>query len=73
MKPIMMLTQFIKNSSNQEEKVFDPFGGSGSTLIACEQTNRKERIVEIDPYYCSIIIERYEQYTGKKAKKRQNK
>ena len=47
--------------------ILDIFGGSGSTLIACEQTNRKCFMMEIDPYYCSVIIERFEKLTNKKA------
>ena len=65
MKPIELLDRFIKNSSQINNIVCDPFGGSGSTLIACEQTQRQCRMMEIDPYYCSVIIERWETYTGK--------
>lgn len=51
------------------EIIIDPYGGSGSTLIACEQTDRHCRMMEIDPKYCSVIIERWEEYTGQAAKK----
>jgi len=47
--------------------VLDGFGGSGSTLIACEQTKRKARLVELDPKYCDVIITRWENLTGLKA------
>lgn len=46
---------------------FDLFGGSGSTLIACEQLNRKCYMCELDPHYCDVIIQRWEDFTGKKA------
>lgn len=49
------------------KSVFDPFGGTGTTLIACEKTNRKCFMMEIDPHYCDVIVARWEKYTGKKA------
>lgn len=52
--------------------ILDVFGGSGSTLIACEQTNRICYMMEIDPYYCSVIIERFENLTKQKAVKIEN-
>ena len=69
MKPLRLIGQTLKNSTKQGEIVADFTAGSGSTLIACEQTNRKCRAIEIDPTYASLIIERWEKYTGKKAKK----
>jgi site-specific DNA-methyltransferase (adenine-specific) len=68
-KPVSLAGKAIQNSSREEQKVLDLFGGSGSTLIACEQTNRKCYMMEIDPYYCQVIIDRWEKFTGKKAKK----
>lgn len=68
-KPIALNKKAIINSSKEGEIVLDLFGGSGSTLIACEQTNRKCLMMEIDPFYCSVIIERWEKLTGKKAVK----
>ena len=68
MKPIKLMGRLIKNSSRQEELVLDTFGGSGSTLIACEQLNRTCYMMELDPKYCDVIIDRWEQFTGKKAK-----
>lgn len=59
MKPIGLLRKLILNSTKINETVFDPFGGSGSTLIACEHTKRKCLMVEKDPEYCQIIIERF--------------
>ena len=69
MKPIKLLARLIKNSTKTKEKVLDPFGGSGSTLIACEQLNRKCYMMELDPKYCDVIVKRWEEYTGQKAKR----
>lgn len=69
MKPIKLLARQIKNSSRMGEKVLDLFGGSGSTLITCEQLNRKCFMMEYDPVYVDVIIERWESFTGKKAEK----
>lgn len=69
-KPIEVVTRAIKNSSKENELVVDLFLGSGSTLIACEQTQRICYGMEIDEYYCSVIIKRWENYTGLKAKKK---
>lgn len=67
MKPIKLLSRLIKNSSRVDECVLDLFGGSGSTLIACEQLNRTCCMMELDPKYCDVIIKRWETLTGKKA------
>lgn len=69
MKPISLIGRLVKNSSREKEKVYDGFGGSGSTLIACEQLNRKAYLMELDPKYVDVIIKRWEEYTGKKAQK----
>ena len=69
MKPLTLIGKLIKNSSKRGQLVLDLFGGSGSTLIACEQLGRKCRMMEYDPHYVDAIIERYEQFTGKKAEK----
>lgn len=68
MKPIGLLRRLILNSSNRGEVVYDCFGGSGSTLIACEQTKRRCFMVELDPEYCQTIIERWQKLTGEKAR-----
>jgi DNA modification methylase len=68
-KPVSIITKTFEASSNPEDIVLDLFGGSGSTLIACEKTNRICYMSEIDPKYCDVIIKRYEDYTGNKAKK----
>lgn len=67
MKPIELLAYLAKNNSKEQDLVIDLFGGSGSTLIACEQLNRKCFMMEIDPHYCDVIITRWENLTGKKA------
>jgi DNA modification methylase len=67
MKPIELVQKSIVNSSKPGNIVLDSFGGSGSTLIACEQTNRKCRMVELDPKYCDVIIARWEKFSGKTA------
>ena len=69
MKPIPLIENAIKNSSKENEIVLDIFLGSGSTLIACEKTNRICYGMELDTKYCDVIIERWEQFTGQKATK----
>ena len=69
MKPIELCAMGIENSSNRDSIVLDLFGGSGSTLIACEQTNRKCYMMEISPHYCQVIIDRWEKLTNMEAKK----
>ena len=69
MKPIKLLARLIRNSSRAGELVLDLFGGSGSTLIACEQMSRRCYMMEYDPKYIDVIIERWEKLTGKKAQK----
>jgi len=66
-KPVELIERAVLNSSNQGVIVFEPFGGSGSTLIACEKTGRKNRSMELDPKYCDVIVKRWEDFTGKKA------
>lgn len=67
MKPIALCANAILRSSKQGDIVLDMFGGSGSTLMACEQTKRKCRTVEFDPKYADVIIRRWETFTEKKA------
>ena len=66
-KPIELIAKALNNSSKQEDIVLDVFGGSGSTLIACEQLNRNCYMMELDPKYVDVIIQRWEKFTGKKA------
>ena len=69
MKPIKLMARLIKNSSHKDDNVLDLFGGSGSTLIACEQLDRACYIMELDPAYCDVIIDRWEKLTGETAEK----
>jgi len=68
-KPIKLSSWFIEKYSEESNLVVDLFGGSGSTLIACEQTNRKCYMMELDPHYCQVIIDRWEKLTNMEAKK----
>lgn len=68
-KPIALCARAIKSSSRENEIVLDVFGGSGSTLIACEQLNRICYMNELDPHWCDVIIDRWEKLTGQKAEK----
>jgi len=69
MKPIELLVRAIEHGTAKGMSVYDGFLGSGSTLIACEKTNRKCYGMEIDPHYCDVIVKRWEEYTGNKAKR----
>lgn len=69
MKPVELMAKAVNNSSRKGNIVLDIFGGSGSTLIACEQLGRRCYTMEIDPKYCDVIIKRWEMLTGKQAKK----
>ena len=66
-KPVKLIGDVLKDFTSQHEKILDVFGGSGSTLIACEQLNRKCYMMELDPHYIDVIIQRWENFTGKKA------
>jgi DNA modification methylase len=66
-KPVELIERAILNSSNPRVVIFEPFGGSGSTLIACEKQNRLARVMELDPKYCDVIIKRWQDFTGNKA------
>ena len=69
MKPIELFSSLIENSSKKGDVVLDSFGGSGSTLIACEQLNRICYTMEISEEYSSVIVDRWEKFTGEKAVK----
>ncbi|MBI1375821.1 MAG: chromosome partitioning protein ParB [Phycisphaera sp.] len=68
-KPVELAVRAIQYSSKPGENVLDLFGGSGSTLIGCEQTDRRAFLMEIDQAYCDVIVARYEQFTGRKAER----
>ena len=67
MKPLELIANELKISSNEKSIIVDLFGGSGSTLIACEQLNRSAYLMELEPKWVDVIINRWEQFTGKKA------
>ena len=67
MKPVKLFDYLIKNNTKSEDIVLDLFGGSGTTIIACEQNKRTGYVMELDPKYVDVIINRWEQYTGEKA------
>ena len=66
-KPVGLMGNILKDFSGENDKILDCFGGSGSTLIACEQTNRQCYMMEYEPHYIDVIIDRWEQFSGKKA------
>ena len=66
-KPVELIEQAIGNSSKSGDTVLDVFGGSGSTLIACEKTGRINRSMELDPKYCDVIVQRWQEFTGQTA------
>ena len=66
-KPVGLVEKAISNSSKGGDSILDLFGGSGSTLIACEKQNRHARLMELDPKYCDVIVKRWEDFTGKEA------
>ena len=68
-KPTKLASWFIKKYSNEKDIIVDIFGGSGSTLIACEELGRICYTCEIDEHYCDVIIQRWEDYTGQQAQK----
>jgi DNA modification methylase len=67
MKPVELVERAIRNSSKSRDMVLDPFGGSGTTLIACEKAGRQARVIELDPKYCDVIIRRWQEFSGKDA------
>ncbi len=66
-KPVVMLEDFIKDVTHRNDLMLDPFGGSGSTLIAAHRCRRRARLIEIDPIYCDVIVRRFQEFTGKCA------
>jgi DNA modification methylase len=67
MKPVELVERAIRNSSKSRDIVLDPFGGSGTTLIAAERSGRRARLVELDPKYVDVIVQRWQKMTGGKA------
>ena len=68
MKPVELVERAIRNSSKGRDTVLDPFGGSGTTMIACEKAGRQARLIELDPKYCDVIVARWQEFTGKQAR-----
>jgi DNA modification methylase len=71
-KPVELATRAMQYSSRAGDNVLDLFGGSGSTLIAAEQTGRHAYLMELDPLYCDVIVQRWEKFTGRKAERSTN-
>jgi DNA modification methylase len=69
MKPVELVERAIRNSSKSRDTILDPFGGSGTTIIACEKAGRQARVIEIDPKYCDVIVRRWEAFTGGQARR----
>jgi len=67
MKPVELMERAVLNNSRRRETVLDPFAGSGSTLIACEKTGRRARLIELEPRYCDVIVRRWQDFTGREA------
>jgi DNA modification methylase len=67
MKPVALVERAIRNSSKTQDIVLDAFGGSGTTLVACEKTGRQARLVELDPRYCDVIVQRWQDWAGATA------
>ena len=67
MKPVELIERALVNSSKAGDLVLDLFGGSGSTLIACEKNGRSSRLMELDPKYCDVIVKRWQDFAGKAA------
>jgi site-specific DNA-methyltransferase (adenine-specific) len=68
MKPVELIERALVNSSKAGDLVLDLFGGSGSTMIACEKMGRSSRLMELDPKYCDVIVKRWQDFTGKTAR-----
>ena len=68
-KPVEVVQRAIRNSSQRGDIILDPFAGSGTTMLACERTGRHARLLELDPAYADVIVNRYEQFTGMLAQR----
>lgn len=69
MKPVPLMAYLVSNSTKEGDTVLDPFGGSGSTLLACEKIKRTCWTMELDPHYCDVILQRWEDMTGLQAER----
>jgi DNA modification methylase len=68
MKPVELVERAIRNNSKSRDTILDPFGGSGTTIIACEKTGRQARVIELDPKYCDVIVRRWQAFSGAVAR-----
>jgi DNA modification methylase len=68
MKPVELVERALRNSGKTRDTILDPFGGSGTTLIACEKAGRQARVIESAPKYCDVIIRRWQKFTGGHAR-----
>ena len=68
MKPVELVERAIRNSSKTRDTILDPFGGSGTTMIACEKSGRQARLIELEPKYCDVIVRHWQAFTGREAK-----
>ena len=68
MKPVELVERALRNSSKSRDTILDPFGGSGTTLIACEKAGRQARLIELDPKYCDVIVRRWQEFAGGTAR-----
>ena len=64
MKPVELVERAVRNNSKTRDTILDPFGGSGTTIIACQKTGRQARVIEIEPRYCDVAIRRWQEYSG---------
>lgn len=67
MKPVELVERAIRNSSKTRDTILDPFGGSGTTMIACEKSRRQARLIELEPRYCDVAVTRWQEYSGGSA------
>ncbi len=67
MKPVELVERAIRNSSKNRDTILDPFGGSGTTLIACEKAGRHARLIELEPRYCDVAVTRWQDWCGQTA------
>ncbi len=68
MKPVELVERALRNSSKTRDTILDPFGGSGTTIIACEKAGRQARVIELDPKYCDVVVRRWQDFTGQQAR-----
>jgi DNA modification methylase len=64
MKPVELVERAVRNSSKTRDTILDPFGGSGTTVIACEKAGRQARVMELDPKYVDVIVRRWQSFSG---------